>query len=101
MPVLARVGLDVRLGIEGQGLGALDRHVHWREGRDDLRYLVLEHLEIVDGQVGYRLALLVCDHDIKFNGLDAAPEDRRLILSLRRSGLLARQNDGGKRRERK
>ena len=75
------------IGADGKErtLGALDRDVDEREGRDLLRLAVLEDLEVVRREVGDRRSLRVGDDRIDLDVVDFDAEgDRGLIRGRRR-----------------
>ena len=78
------VGLDRRCRKQ-RTLGALDRDVDQREGRDLLRLAVLEDLEVVRREVGDRRSLRVGDERVDLDVVHFDAEgDRRLIRRRRR-----------------
>lgn len=81
MALIPAVRENVWLGTKRQRLGTLYRHVHGCKCCDHLRLPVFEDLEVVGGEAGDRLVVLVGDVDVYFDELDAGAERGR------RSGL--------------
>ena len=82
---------SIGLAGEQRPLGALDRNVDEREGRDLLRLAVLEDLEIARREIGDDVALRVGDEGVDLDVVDLdAERDGRLIGGVWRAALLLR-----------
>ncbi len=90
-PVGCGVALDVGLDRSGgkqRALGALDRNVDERERGDFLRPAVLEHLEIVEREIGDRVALGIGDHRVHLDVVHFDAEGQRRLIRRRLLGRL-------------
>ena len=74
----------------------IERHLPGSEQADGLRLAVLEHLEVLDPQVGHVLSLLIDDGDLKRDQVDVAAKHR---LRRRRDDRCRQDDRRGRRAE--